>query len=761
MIGRRLHITGVVQGVGFRPCVWQVARRLDLRGWVRNSSSGVDIHLEGDPAQVAAFVPALRAALPPLARIDALDEAPADPIDADGFRIAESAVEPRQSLPVSPDVATCADCLRELHDPADRRHAYPFLNCTNCGPRYTIVRDIPYDRPRTTMAGFALCPACAAEYHDPADRRFHAQPIACPACGPQLWFERDGVRLAEREAALDAARRALADGEVVAVKGLGGFHLACDAASDGAVARLRARKRREGKPFAVMAGSLAAIDRLADASTAERALIESVARPIVLVRRRTGAPLAEAVAPGRDRVGVMLPYTPLHHLLLEPGADAPAVLVMTSANRSDEPIAHRNQDARRQLAHLADAFLMHDRPIHVRCDDSVATVWRGAPYLFRRSRGFAPLPVELPVATAPLLAAGGEMKNVFCLARDRRAYLSHHIGEMGYLESLAAFESGVDHLSRLFRVEPELLVHDLHPDYQTTRWARDRAAGTGVALLAVQHHHAHLAACLAEHGWAPDARAIGVVFDGTGYGPDGVIWGGEFLVGSQAACTRALHLRPVALPGGDAAIRHPWRQALAWLTELNEPWHADLAVVQAASEQERAVLAGQLAGRLNTPLTTSMGRLFDAAAALAGFAPTVRYEAQAACEFEASANLAEPGAYPLIVTDDGVDPRPALAALVADARAQTSPGAMSARFHRGVAAMVAHACTRLREATGLDRVALSGGVWQNMLLVDLAVAALEQAGFTVLVHQQVPANDGGLALGQAAVAAARRHLERT
>jgi hydrogenase maturation protein HypF len=761
VIARRVHITGVVQGVGFRPCVWQVARQLDLRGWVRNTSSGVDIHVEGAEPDVAGFVPALRAALPPLARIDALAEAAAEFSSAGAFEIVASAIEPGASLPVSPDVATCEDCLRELRDPSDRRHGYPFLNCTNCGPRYTIVRDIPYDRPQTTMADFPLCAACAAEYGDPADRRFHAQPVACPACGPEVWLERDGERADQGAAAIAAVRRALAGGQVVAVKGLGGFHLACDACNEHAVATLRQRKRREGKPFALMAADLEAIARFADADAIERDLLSSAARPVVLLPRRPGAPLAGAVAPGRDHVGFMLPYTPLHHLLLAPGPDAPEVLVMTSANLSDEPIVHRNGDARARLGPLADAFLLHDRPIHVRCDDSVAATFRGAPYLLRRSRGYAPLPLELPVATPPLLATGGELKNVFCLARDRRAYLSHHIGELAYHETFESFTSGVEHLARLFRVEPELLVHDLHPDYQATRWAVARGARDGVPTLAVQHHHAHLAACLADHGCAPDQRAIGVIFDGTGYGPDGTIWGGEFLIGDQAHYQRALHLRPSLLPGGDAAARHPWRLALAWLAELGLPWDPDLAVVRAATELEREVLASQLAGRINTPTTTSMGRLFDAAAALAGLSPSVRYEAQAACEFEALADPAATGAYSLTIADGQLDPRPALAALVDDVRAAVAPGVISARFHRGLAAAVARACVELGEAAGLTTVALSGGVWQNLLLLEHTVAALQAADFTVLVHRQVPANDGGLALGQAAVAAARLHLERS
>jgi hydrogenase maturation protein HypF len=776
MPARRIHITGVVQGVGFRPCVWQVARGLDLRGWVRNSSSGVDIHLEGPDASLAAFRRDFEAALPPLAAIETWQERAAAAEDVGGFEIVASRAEPGAFLPVSPDVATCEDCLRELHDPADRRHRYPFLNCTNCGPRYTIVRDIPYDRPQTTMAGFPLCADCAAEYADPADRRFHAQPVACPACGPRIWLEAgapaEGTNrppagdpaappkpVAGDADALAAARAALAAGEVVAVKGLGGFHLACDAASEPAVATLRRRKQREGKPFALMAADLPTIARYAEVAATERDLLTSAARPVVLLTMRPDAPVAPSVAPGRDRLGFMLPYTPLHHLLLEPGDGAPPALVMTSANLSDEPIAHRNEEARRRLAPLADRLLLHDRRIHVRCDDSVTTSFRGAPYLLRRSRGHAPLPLELPFAAPQLLATGGELKNVFCLTRDRRAFLSHHVGELGYQETLAAFEAGVDHLQRLFRVTPELLVHDQHPDYQATRWAERQAEALGLPRLAVQHHHAHLAACLADHGCDPGTRAIGVTFDGTGYGPDGVIWGGEILVGDYAESRRALHLRECPLPGGDAAARHPWRTALSWLQQMDHRWDEGLPVVAAASEQERSVLAAQLARGINTPRTTSMGRLFDAAAALAGLAPTVRYEAQAACELEAAADRQETGAYPFTIGEAEIDPRPALAALLADRRRGVSLATVAARFHNGVAALVADACQRLRQAHGLTTVALSGGVWQNLLLLDRAVSGLEAAGFTVLVHRRVPANDGGLALGQAAVAAARHRRD--
>ncbi len=755
MAAARIHIDGVVQGVGFRPFVWSLAGRLGVRGWVCNSSSGVDIQAEAAPAVLEAFAAALAAAAPPLAVVEAVTVTEAESEDAAGFTIVPSRPEPGAYLPVSPDVATCDACLAELFDPADRRHRYPFLNCTDCGPRYTIVRDIPYDRPLTTMADFPLCEACAAEYADPADRRFHAQPVACPACGPRLWLEAGGRLVAEGEAAVPAVRRLLAEGRVLAVKGLGGFHLACDATSAEAVDLLRRRKRREGKPFALMAADLDAIARHAHVSPAEAALLTSPARPVVLLRPRPDTTVAAGVAPGRARLGFMLPYTPLHHLLLEAAPDFPEVLVMTSANLSDEPIAYRNQESRTRLSPLADAFLLHDRPIHIRCDDSVATVVEDAPYLLRRSRGYAPLPVRLPAAGPSILAVGGELKNVFCLTRDDRAFLGHHIGDLDYLETFGAFTEGMAHLQRLFRVEPAAVACDLHPDYQGSRHAREVARQAGLPLIEVQHHHAHVAACLADNGCAPGTRAIGVALDGTGYGPDGTIWGGEFLVAGYDGYRRAAHLRSCPLPGGDAAARHPWRVALAWLREAGLDWTDDLPAVAAATPEERDLLASQLAAGINTPRTTSMGRLFDAVAAVAGLAPHITYEAQAACELEAAVDAGEPGAYAYAVGDDGViDPAPLLAELVADRRAGRPVGVMAARFHRGTAAMVADVCGRLRDDHGLSTVALGGGVWQNTTLLAHTCARLRDAGFTVLLHRRVPASDGGLALGQAAIAAA-------
>ncbi len=750
----RIHVSGVVQAVGFRPWAWGEATRLGLAGRVRNSSSGVEIAIEGAAGAVAAFLAALRAGGPPLARIDRLDVEEAAVRGFTGFSILSSLPEPGASLPVAPDLALCADCLRELRDPADRRHAYPFLNCTQCGPRFTIVLDIPYDRPVTTMSRFPLCADCAREYADPADRRFHAQPVACPACGPRLWLEEGGAPAAAGAVALRRARALLREGATVAVKGIGGWHLACDAASAAAVARLRERKRRVEKPLALMAADPATIARHAEVSPVALSLLESPAHPVVLLPRRRDAAIAPGVAPRRDRLGFMLAYAPLHHLLLDPGD----VLVMTSGNLSEEPIAHEDDDARRRLSPLADALLGHDRPIHVRCDDSVVAVWRGGPYPFRRARGYAPLPVPLPFPVPPLLAAGGELKNTFCLGREARAYPSHHIGDLSDWETLCAYEAAVAHYERLFRVAPEAFAHDLHPDYQATRYATARAGAAGRPAIAVQHHHAHIAACLADNGLVGAEPVIGVAFDGTGLGDDGAIWGGEFLVADYAGYRRAARLAYVPLPGGDAAARHPWRVALGWLRQAGLPWAPELPPVAEATPDGLAALDAQLRAGLNSPPTSSLGRLFDAVASLAGICHHATYEAQAACELETAARRAGPapaGVSPYAFTlEDGlVDPAPVIRAVAADVAAGRPAPVVAASFHAAVADMVREVCLLLRRETGLQRVALSGGVWQNLLLLELAVARLEAAGFAVLTHRAVPANDGGLALGQLAIAA--------
>lgn len=760
--GLRIHVTGVVQGVGFRPFIYGLAQRYQLAGWVRNSSSGVDIEVDGPAGALAGFAAALTAELPPLARIDRLETGDRPPNGFTRFDILESKPEPGAFQSISPDTAVCPDCLRELFDPADRRYRYPFINCTNCGPRYTIIRDIPYDRPLTTMAGFLLCPDCEAEYRDPLDRRFHAQPVACPECGPRLWLEKpqaDEDEPPSGENALQAARRLLTAGQIVAVKGLGGFHLACDATNAAAVAELRRRKLRVDKPFAVMVPDLETARRHCLLAPSEEAVLLSPARPILILARRSDSSLAHEIAPGQGRVGVMLPYTPLHHLLLERAPDFPEALVMTSGNLSEEPIAYTNEEARGRLGNLADALLLHDRPIHTRCDDSVLRVVgrsNGASHVqpIRRSRGYAPFPVRLPFSSVPLLATGGELKNAFCLVREDYAFLSHHIGDMENYETLCSFEEGVAHMERLFRARPERLACDTHPDYLAARYARERAIREGIPLIEVQHHHAHIASCMAEHGLSGERAVIGVAFDGTGYGDDAAIWGGEFLVADYAGYERAAHLRYTPLPGGDRAVREPWRMALAHLHAAGMPWDDGLAPVVHGGAR-LGPLRAQIVGGLNAPPTSSMGRLFDAAAALAGVRQTVNYEAQAAIEFEALANPAEIGAYPFNYTNDQIDPAPAWAALLADRRAGVDIGRIAARFHNGVAEMTRDVCRAMRDERGINEVVLSGGVWQNAILLGRTLALLEEDCFTVYTHRLVPANDGGLALGQAAVAAYR------
>jgi hydrogenase maturation protein HypF len=769
----KIHITGVVQGVGFRPFVFSLATHYDLVGWVCNTSAGVDIEIEGASKALDAFVAALANEAPPLARIErvTVEEIPVNGYTQ--FAIRHSQAQPGAFQPISPDMRICDDCLRELFDPTDRRYRYPFINCTNCGPRFTIIRDIPYDRPNTTMAVFEMCPDCQAEYDDPLDRRFHAQPNACPVCGPQveLWVRHPlsvtDSRVARPEfrgdEAVDAARAMLAERNIIAVKGLGGFHLACDATSEAAVALLRERKGRVDKPFALMAFDLETVEGFCYVNEQERALLTSRERPIVLLRERQDSPISALVAPGITDLGVMLPYTPLHYLLLAPGLPCVA-LVMTSGNYCEEPIATDNDEALERLSGLADAFLLHDREIHARCDDSVTRVFsRGGVELpLRRSRGYAPYPVHLPFEAHQILAVGGELKNTFCLTKERYAFLSQHIGDMENYETLCSLEAMVEQLKRTFRVAPEIIAYDTHPAYLSTQYALRRAREE--KLVPVQHHHAHVAACMAENGLDGSRPVIGVAFDGTGYGTDGAIWGGEFLVADYAACRRAAHLAYVPLPGGDTAIRKPYRTALAHLRAAGVAWDETLAPVRAATPTELSVIARQIENGLNAASTSSMGRLFDAVAAIAGVRQVVTYEAQAAIELEMlvrEVDAAEEVAYDWEFeagADDfeggalEIDAAPVIRAIVADVHAGTPVSVIAARFHNSVAAMVTQVCQALRDGEGLNEVVLSGGVWQNVTLLAKTLDLLWASGFTVYTHQVVPPNDGGLALGQAAVA---------
>jgi len=753
----RVRVEGIVQGVGFRPFVHALAGRLGLAGLVGNDAGGVFVEVEGSAETVERFLEALAAEAPPLAVIERVTATPLAPTGTVGFAIAPSRAGGERQALVSPDTATCADCLAELADPADRRHRYPFINCTNCGPRFTIVRDVPYDRPATTMASFAMCPDCAREYHDPADRRFHAQPVCCPACGPSLALvDREG-RPAGGEPLAGAAARLLA-GAVVAVKGLGGYHLAADAASEPAVAALRARKHREDKPFAVMVADLAGARALGAVDPAEEAMLASPRRPIVLLARRPPegrAAVAPSVAPGNRSLGVMLPYTPLHHLLL---ATVGRPIVLTSGNVSDEPIAYLDAEALERLGGIADWFLVHDRPIHVRADDSVVRAFRGRELPLRRSRGFAPQPLGLPWPfPRHVLACGAELKHTFCLAKDGRAFVSHHIGDLENYETFRSFTEGVEHFRRLFAVEPEVVAHDLHPEYLSTKYAVEL---DGAELEGVQHHHAHVAACLADNG--EPGPVIGVAFDGLGFGADGTIWGGELLVADLVGFRRAGHLEVVPMPGGAAAIREPWRMAAAWLDAAFEGQAPErLGVVGRNADRWERVLALGRSGTAS-PVTSSAGRLFDAVAAIVGVRDAVNYEGQAAVELEQLADPGEPGTYPARVAGAAGDGAPLrlagtdlVRAVVEELEAGVPAPLVAARFHNGLARVTVAACQALRDATGLETAALSGGVFQNLLLLERTVAGLEQAGFRVLVHSRVPPNDGGISLGQAAVAGAR------
>ena len=752
----RIAVRGLVQGVGFRPFVYTEARRLELSGFVRNDEAGVTIEAEGAPEQLRALLAALRAQAPPLARVDSLAAEPIALRHDTGFTIEHSTGGGQRQALVSSDAAPCAACLRELFDPADRRYRYPFINCTNCGPRFTIIADVPYDRPLTTMRAFRMCAACQAEYDDPRDRRFHAQPNACPACGPRLSWQ---AGEAEGDEALHAAVEALHSGQIVAVKGVGGYHLACDARAPAAVATLRHRKHREARPFALMVPDLATARLLCHVSDDEAALLSSPRRPIVLLDRRADCPVAAEVAPGVATLGLMLPYAPLHHLLLHDFAARRAVrlaaLVLTSGNLSDEPIAFADDDARARLAPIADGVLAHDRPIHTRCDDSLARFVAGGPLLLRRSRGHAPEPVALAFdCPLPLLATGGHQKNTFCLAAGRRAFVSHHIGDLENLETLSSFREGIAHLQRLFAIAPQAVAYDLHPDYLATQ----EALASGLPhKLGVQHHHAHIASVLVEHGL--DGPAIGVAADGSGYGPDGAVWGGEVLIADLKAFTRFAHLAYAPLPGGAQAVRQPWRMAAAHLQLAfgADFLSLDIPFVRRLDPARWRPLAQMIAHGLNTPPTSSLGRLFDAVASLVGLRDEAVYEGQAAVELEALA-VDDPLVYPCRLgagQPATIDAAPLIRAVVADLRRGVPAPIIAGRFHGSVAAALAHACARARDATGLKIVALSGGVFQNRRLLELLWARLQAEGFQIYTNRQVPPNDGGLSLGQAAVAAAR------
>ena len=756
--GRRIALTGTVQGVGFRPFVYRLARELGLGGWVRNDAAGVTVEAFGPAAALDDLERRLVSDRPPAARVETLRAVsiPDEPL-ASSFEIVESGGTSERRVAIPPDLPTCPECLRELRDPADRRHRYPFTNCTSCGPRFTIALGVPYDRPTTTMAGFRMCPACAREYADPRDRRFHAQPNACPACGPRVELrDRSGAPVPDPDPVARAAA-ALREGAIVAVKGIGGYHLACDATSSEAVRTLRARKRREEKPLAVMVEDLGAARALTEISPAEAMLLESVERPIVLCTRRPEAPLAPEVAPETPRVGLLLAYAPLHHLLL---SDAGRPLVMTSGNLSEEPIAFQDADALGRLSGIADLFLVHDRPIASRCDDSVARIVAGRPLVMRRARGFVPRPVRVARRfSRPLLAVGAQLKNAFCLARGEEATLGPHVGDLDNLETYQAFEAAVVRLEEFLSMRPELLACDLHPLYLSTRYARERAASLGVPLIEVQHHHAHAAAAMAEHGL--EGPALALAWDGTGLGTDGTAWGGELLLVERGRFERLATFRPLPLAGGDRAILEPWRIALAAVLDaLGDGAPVDrLPVFAAVPPRELEVVRRMLATGFHTPAAHGAGRAFDAAGALALGRTSSRFEGQVALALDGALDPSAAGAYPFeIATPDGggpevLDLRPLWRALVRDVLEDAPPGAISSRFHGALVAAGAELIRRAVRRTGALPVVLTGGCFQNARLAEGIVGALSGA-LRVYLHEAIPPGDGGIALGQAVVAEA-------
>ena len=756
---RRVEVRGVVQGVGFRPLVYSLAKAHGLAGEVWNSPAGLVAEVEGDLAGVEAFCRELATAPPPLAVVESLTIVDLPLQGGTEFAIRSSRSGSGRTF-VSPDVTICDDCVAELGDPADRRFRHAFITCTNCGPRFTISTGLPYDRPSTTMADFPMCEACAQEYADPGDRRFHAQTICCPDCGPQLRMVRPQREPVYGEDALGEARSLLVAGAIVAVKGIGGFHLACDATNEEAVATLRKRKQRGDKPFAVMAADLATARALVDLDGAETALLTGRTRPVVLARRRASASPAPSVAPGQDDLGVMLAYSPVHHLVLGLDGDPPGsrLLVMTSGNLAGEPIITDDDEALDRLGGLVDAWLMHDRPIHVPCDDSVTRSVAGLEAPVRRSRGEAPLPITLPFAVPPVLAVGADLKNTFCLAEGRLAWLSAHVGDMDDLATLRAFGAAEAHLEELTGVRPTALAVDRHPSYRSRRWGVEHAAGRPVH--GVQHHHAHVASTMAEHGVPSGERVLGIAFDGTGYGDDGAVWGGEILVASYDGYERAGHLGYVDLPGGDAAVHNPCRMALSHLRSAGVEWTDDLPSVRACHDDELAVLARQLERGLGCVPTSSMGRLFDAVASLSGICHRVGYDAQAAMELEAVARgVGTVDGYRFDVRADGeshpvvFDPAPVVRAVTHDVRAGAGPALVAARFQQGVVDLVVTAANLVGEGTGLSRVTLSGGVFLNAFVTEGCARDLSAAGFDVLRHHKVPASDAGIALGQVAVLA--------
>jgi hydrogenase maturation protein HypF len=749
----RINVRGVVQGVGFRPFVYQIAAAHNLKGWVCNTSGDVRIEVEGDAKSIERFLRDLKDNAPPQAHIQDIIVTPGEPAGYDKFEIRRSIIEEGKYQLISPDIATCPECLKEIFDIENRRYRYPFTNCTNCGPRFTIITDIPYDRPNTTMKNFIMCPECQQEYDNPLDRRFHAQPNACPVCGPRLELLDAEGKLVPGKDTIKKTASLLKSGKIIAVKGLGGFLLACDATSETAVNRLRRRKKRPAKPLAVMVASRDEAKQYCYVNYAEETLLKSSGSPIVLMRWKEDSTIAKAVAPGLDHLGVMLPYTPLHHLLMR---EIHRPLVMTSGNLSEEPIVKDNGEALQKLGGIADYFLTHNRDIYARYDDSVMIVERDTPQFVRRARGFAPHPIQLKFQSKQILGCGAEEKNTFCLTRDDYAFVSQHIGDMENIETLEHFTDTIELYKKLFRIKPEIIACDLHPEYLPTKYAQKLATENNVKLVQVQHHHAHIASCLADNG--VKGPVIGVALDGTGYGTDGRIWGGEFLVADYKSFERVAHLEYLPLPGGALAIKKPYRTAIGYLIALGIKPDEKLPLAGYLNAKELDVIKSQIEKGINAPLTSSMGRLCDAVAALIGVRGVIQYEAQAAIELEVLARQSESetGLYPFSNVEEGgvniIKIHDLLAAIIRDLQSDISKAVIAARFHNTIARMMLKTCQNISENTGLKEVALSGGVFQNRLLLKKSAILLESAGFKVYTHHQVPCNDGGISLGQAIIA---------
>ncbi len=749
----RISVSGVVQGVGFRPFVYRLAKQHNLLGWVCNTSEGVKIEVEGEVKDIELFLNKLRDQAPPVSHIEDIKVTSGTPANYDKFEIRKSIAEVGKYQLISPDIATCPDCLKEIFDPTNRRYRYPFTNCTNCGPRFTIIQDIPYDRPKTTMKSFKMCPACQKEYNDPLNRRFHAQPNACPVCGPQLNLVDNQGKVVVCKDVLKKTAELLKEGKIVAVKGLGGFLLACDATSEKVVNRLRQRKNRPAKPLAVMVADLDEAKKHCEVNDEEIKLLTSSGSPIVLLKWKPESSITQAVTPGLKYLGVMLPYTPLHQLLL---SKVGLPLVMTSGNLSEEPIAKDNDEAVRRLGKIADYFLIHNRDIYARYDDSVMLVEQDIPRFTRRARGYAPYPIHLPYQSKQILGCGAEEKNTFCLTRDNYAFISQHIGDMENMETLEHYVNTIDLYKKLFRIKPEIIAHDMHPEYLPTKYAKELAEKDGLKLFPVQHHHAHIASCLADNG--VNGPVIGVALDGTGYGTDGNIWGGEFIVADYKDFKRAAHLEYLPLAGGTLAIKKPYRTTIGYMLALGLDLDKKMPFLKQVDENEIVIIKNQVQTKFNAPLTSSMGRLFDAVAALTRIRSIIEYEAQAAIDLEMSANNApdETGFYPFTFEERDeimvIKIHDLLRAVILDIKDHASQSIIAMRFHNTITRLILETCQKIAEDTGIKQVALSGGVFQNRLLLRKTVLLLESAGFKVYTHRQVPCNDGGISLGQVAIA---------